>query len=118
MIFCLIGMLTPQRITQTIAGIFLFAGLFLLLVTGIPLLVSLSNYRKACKEYDHIMQDLNTYKNKIARKIMRLKSETIIKCPYCDSIRVSKINAGDIINSALNNTNIYQWHCNSCKSEF
>ncbi len=50
-------------------------------------------------------------------------SAAIVSCPYCHSKKTKKISSGSkLLNTALfgafGNKRRYQWHCNSCGSDF
>ncbi len=50
-------------------------------------------------------------------------SAAIVSCPYCHSKKTKKISSGSkLLNTALfgafGNKRRYQWHCNSCDSDF
>lgn len=50
-------------------------------------------------------------------------SNPIINCPYCKSINTSKIStSAKVVNTAMfgifGQKRKYQWHCNSCGSDF
>jgi len=50
-------------------------------------------------------------------------NDNIPKCPYCNSTNLKKISTGEKVTNIalfglLGNKRKYQWHCNSCKSDF
>lgn len=103
-----------------------FGTIFFAIWVIVGITAMISNYKRDMEKYNLALENFDQYqKEEVAKRNRLISEEKTIKpeCPYCHSHNSTKITTTTkVVNTAMfgifGQKRKYQWHCNSCKSDF